>query len=446
MRSILASLVTLMGSSFFVHMANAAITTMIALVVAQSGGEQSDVALIAASYSLGFIAGCFLTPRHIVRIGLIRGFAAAAAILTISIVALDLAYEVSLWAMLRFSMGASMAAILAISDAWINNKAPSDQRGRIIAVYAILLGSASLVGQIVFLVADAGADGFVLTFAITTNIAVVVVAIASRDAPVLHEQPKRRLFSLTSTSMAANVGAFASGFMVTSTVSILPFYQLSHGVDEDLVAVVLITLHIGRLAFMWPVGRLSDGLGRGKVLTMLSSIVISVMVLALVLGEGEGQAVSGEMGVFVQTMAFFLILLLGGAIYPIYSVSSALAFDKAGERSIMDVSTTLLAINSVGAIVGPFTVSIAGELFGDFSLLLCLLVVAGMSFMAGLSSRKTLEPTEVVTASVTAVPPTSVEMAQAAAEVVEEEHQKAAEESAQDAESEQVNRSHAESA
>ena len=90
MRSVLSSLAALMGSSFFVHLANSAITTMIALVGAQQGGAQSDVAFIAASYSTGFIFGCFLTPRHVARIGLIRAFAAAAAVLTISIVALDI--------------------------------------------------------------------------------------------------------------------------------------------------------------------------------------------------------------------------------------------------------------------------------------------------------------------------------------------------------------------
>lgn len=218
MRSVLSSLAALMGSSFFVHLANSAITTMIALVVAQQGGAQSDVAFIAASYSTGFIFGCFLTPRHVARIGLIRAFAAAAAVLTISIVALDIFYEVTLWAFLRFSMGASMAAILAISDAWMNNKAPGEMRGRIIAANATLLGGASLLGQMVFLFTDAGVEDFVLMFAITTNIAVVFVAIASRDAPVLEERPKQKLFSMTFTSPVATVGAFTSGFMITSVV------------------------------------------------------------------------------------------------------------------------------------------------------------------------------------------------------------------------------------
>jgi hypothetical protein len=49
-----------MAASFLVHASNAAITTMIAIVVAQRGGEQSDVSLIAACYALGFMLGCFV--------------------------------------------------------------------------------------------------------------------------------------------------------------------------------------------------------------------------------------------------------------------------------------------------------------------------------------------------------------------------------------------------
>jgi hypothetical protein len=42
--------------------------TMIAIVIAgQPGGEQSDVSLIAASYSLGFMASCFMAPAQAFR-------------------------------------------------------------------------------------------------------------------------------------------------------------------------------------------------------------------------------------------------------------------------------------------------------------------------------------------------------------------------------------------
>ena len=69
MRSTLAKLTSLISASFFVTMSNAAITTMIGILVAEADGEQSDVALIAACYSVGFLAGCILAPTQIQRVG-----------------------------------------------------------------------------------------------------------------------------------------------------------------------------------------------------------------------------------------------------------------------------------------------------------------------------------------------------------------------------------------
>jgi len=56
MRSILLSLSSLISTSFLVDMWNAAITTMIGNFVAKTGGDQSDVELIASCYSVGFLA------------------------------------------------------------------------------------------------------------------------------------------------------------------------------------------------------------------------------------------------------------------------------------------------------------------------------------------------------------------------------------------------------
>jgi predicted MFS family arabinose efflux permease len=101
MRAILMSLASLMGATFLVQASNKAITTLIGVTIAERDGTQSDVALIAACYSIGFLVGCILSPSMVPRIGLIRAFTAAAALLTISIIALDLFDSVSARALLR---------------------------------------------------------------------------------------------------------------------------------------------------------------------------------------------------------------------------------------------------------------------------------------------------------------------------------------------------------
>ena len=427
MRTILVSLTSLISASFFVNMSNAAITTMIGIYVAEIGGEQSDVALIAACYSVGFLAGCLLGPRHIHRIGYPRSFTAAAAVLTIAIVALDISDTPLVWAGLRMMMGFAVAVTTAVTDAWINDKTPNDRRGRVIAIYAMVLGIASVMSQMAFFFLDAGSNGFVLLFAIAMNCAVVLVALTSAAPPEV-SAPSASLFTgLGGVSKAAAVGAFSSGFARAGYISIVPFYLRTHGLEENLIALSLAMLYLGRLVFQWPVGLISDRFDRRTVLAVLSLIVATITLLEILPGKigstylYEGQILAGEAGTVMQVGAFLLVLLLGGALFPLYSVASSLAFDRAEGRSMVGISTSLLIAYSIGSIAGPFAVMVTDSLFGDSALAICIMVACILTAVVGLYRRTTKEgPRQHIPTAATAVPETSLEMAHIAGERAEE--------------------------
>lgn len=421
MREKLGELSPLMAASFLVHASNAAITTMIAIVVAQRGGEQSDVSLIAACYALGFMLGCFVAPSQAFRVGLVRAYAGAAAVVTMTIVGMELLEGTGLWAFLRFMMGASIAAVLAISDAWMNSNTPGNLRGRVIATYSIVLGMGSLTSQMIFLFVDAGTDDLVLMFAIVMNFAVVLVLFTSSNPPTMEAPLKKKFRMLTITSKTAGISAFVSGFAIVSIISIGPFYLIEHEVTSELVAMALATLYLGRLLFQWPIGLLSDRLDRRTVLVSLSAVVAALMVLAILIGKLDGKAFNGDLGLVVQIGTFIITLLLGGMLYPIYSVASSLAFDRAKGRSMIDISTSLLVIYSLGSIAGPFTIMAVSEVIQGPALPVCVLIACATIVGTGLYRKiSVVEPTEHVPSTVI-TPESSVEMAQAAATVVEKQ-------------------------
>ena len=113
--------------------------------------------------------------------------------------------------------------------------------------------------------------------------------------------------------------------------------------------------------------------------------------------------------------------LIGGAMYPVYSVSSSLAFDRAEGKSLVDVSTTILAIHTLGAIAGPFTVSLIGTVLGDAALYSSMIIASGVILATVLLRGRVAEPVERRTKTVGPTPKSSVEMVQAAAEVVEQQ-------------------------
>ncbi|MEP5766369.1 MAG: MFS transporter [Halieaceae bacterium] len=420
MRSILISLASLIGSSFFVQFSNAAVITFVAIIIAESGGTQSDVALIASAYSVGFILGCFLAPPQIFRIGLVRGYAAAAGVMTIAIVALELLDGIAALTVLRFLMGASFAAVMAIADSWINDKAPSDQRGRILAVYSVFLGLASILSQVFFLTLDATEDGFVLTFAISMNMAVVLVALGTTKQPKLGGTAPKYLRPLSFVSTPATIAAFNSGFCTTAIIAITPFYLAEHGVDENLIAMVIGAIYLGRLACQWPIGLISDRLDRRTLLFALSVAVIALCFLSLLVGGGQGQNITGDRGVLVQALGFLVSFALGGALYPMYSVAAALAFDRAEGRSMMEISTTMLVVHSIGAIMGPIAVIFLSGFFGDFALHVASMFTCALVAVSCVVGKAIRAPAESPTKAVASVTTNSVGMAETSAEIVEE--------------------------
>ena len=419
MRKKLTELSPLMMASFLVQVSNAATTTLIAIVIAQKGGEQSDVSLIAACYALGFVMGCFAAPTQVFRVGLIRAYASAAAVVTISIVGLELLEGTALWALLRFMMGASIAAVLAISDTWMNNNTPGELRGRVIAFYSIVLGVGSLASQMIFLFADAGADDLILTFAVIMNCSVVLVSLTSSAPPAIEKPSGTKFRLITITSWTACVSAFVSGFTVVSIISILPFYLTEHDIRAEMVAISLAVLYLGRLVFQWPVGALSDRLDRRTVLIALAVVVAALAILGILVGAQDGKAYSGELGLTMQIWAFLTTLLLGGALFPMYSVASALAFDRAEGKSMIDISTTLLVVYSLGSIAGPFTIMTVSEITGNPALPICILASCALVIVTGLVRKVMVVESSEHLSSAGIIPESSVEMAQATAIVAE---------------------------
>ena len=88
---------------------------------------------------------------------------------------------------------------------------------------------------------------------------------------------------------------------------------------------------------------------------------------------------------------------------------------------MIDISTSLLVIYSLGSIAGPFTVMAISEITEGPALPISILAASALIIGTGLFRKlSVVVPTEHM-ASTVAVPESSVEMVQAAAAVIEEQ-------------------------
>jgi MFS family permease len=111
---------------------------------------------------------------------------------------------------------------------------------------------------------------------------------------------------------------------------------------------------IGSLITLWPIGYLSDRIKRRLVMSLLSVIAILSCMLAIFISK--------------DGIAFYLVIvLLGGAAMPMYSICVAYANDRLEPHQIVGASGSLVMVSGIGLSTGPIIVAFFMDLYGvDF--------------------------------------------------------------------------------
>jgi MFS family permease len=101
---------------------------------------------------------------------------------------------------------------------------------------------------------------------------------------------------------------------------------------------------IGNLISNWPVGYLSDRIGRRAIMAALSIISIVCCLLAIATPK--------------DSITFYLVILaLGGAAMPMYSICVAYANDRLQPHQIVAASGSLVMVSGIGLMTGPIVIA-----------------------------------------------------------------------------------------
>ncbi len=358
----LQALLLSMGS---IHLATAALGTLVALRIAAIGGSAELASLVAASYSLGFLLGCFLTYKPLANVGYVRAFAAAAALSAMFALLMSRTDSAASWVIARFVIGMATAGLYSVGEAWINDSAPSESRGRILAVYSTVLGVASVASQaLVAFVAEDIAAGFVL-MAATFCFAIVVLALTNVKQPAVKGHATVRLLPVFRYSPTAFVGTLVTGIVVTVFLSILPFQASTVGISSTTITVNIAMAYAGRILFQYPLGRISDLMDRRVVVVGLSLVASGVLLLIAVFVTADGSALRGEPGMMISIVAAGVSIVLGGTLLPLYAILMAHAMDRTDPIYVPSTAITLLFVFTVGGVLGPVLVAMISAVFGD---------------------------------------------------------------------------------
>jgi MFS family permease len=254
--------------------------------------------------------------------------------------------------------------LFVVIESWLNERSSNENRGIVFSTYVMITLTVMAGGQMMTLLYDpSGLQLFVIA-SVLVSLGAVPVALSKSQTP---EQPHdveldiRRLFKLSPTG---TIGCLAVGIANGAFWSLAPLFTAGVSNDPSLAAWFMSATVVGGAAGQWPLGYLSDKIGRRK--TLLLSTVSCAIVAAFILVLG------GRMG-------FVGINALGAAwgffAFPMYTIAVAHANDYAEADDYVMVSSGLLLMFGIGAIAGPFVAAAVMVLSGTSGLYLMTLLV-----------------------------------------------------------------------
>ena len=316
------------------------------------GFTAAEIGMLGSAHFLGFFIGCWWAPRLMGEVGHSRAFAAFIAAGTIGVMAHMLIPHALAWAVMRMAAGLAVAGCYTIVEAWLQSKVTNETRGRAMGVYRVVDIMGSLGAQLIIAILPPAEYVSYTILALLTCSALFPLVLTRAEAPATGAAPRLRPALAWERSPLASVGVVVSGVTGAAFRMVGPLYGLAVGLSPDLIALFLAAYVVGGAIAQIPVGWLADRFDRRAVLIWLSVASVAACALTVALGG------AGPVGVFLAA-GFF-----GLTTFPIYSVSTAHAHDRAEPLERVELSAALMFLYGVGAIASPLIASVLIAWFG----------------------------------------------------------------------------------
>lgn len=328
------------------------------------GFSTVSTGVVMAAYFAGFLAGSRAVTSFIRSVGHIRVFAALASMTSTAVLVYALAVMPAAWVVMRFITGFCMAGLYIVAESWINDLATNKTRGRLLGIYMVASMGGIAGGQFLLNAADPASFELFVLASLLISLALIPIALSATSSP-----PTR-----TSTPMSLRelVGVVPTGFAVSfmvgtahgALIGMGAVYATAAGLRPSQVALFLGAPMVGGVIFQLPIGWLSDWVPRRGVMFGVAAAATACGLGLLVVEPGS-------------IASYGLMLLLGGASFPLYSLAIAHTNDWIEPDQVMGAASALVTVNGIGAIFGPLLAAGLILVFGNALYVASLIVTHG---------------------------------------------------------------------
>lgn len=343
MKAVLASMTSLFLSTAILLVGHGLQYTLIPIYAVHLNWQPEIIGYIGSSYFSGFVIGCLTIPALVSRVGHIRVFASLIALLAASMLFIALSEHFAYWLLARALMGWAMAGTYMVIESWLNEKTPSENRGSVLSIYAVITLAAICGGQLLVGLSFSYTEMFMIA-AIIMLIGVLPIGLTTRMVPSPIPAMRFSFKRLLGVSQIAMVGAFIGGIISGGFWALGPLVADANSLSTSQIGIFMAVTLIGGAVFQFPLGRASDYIDRRKVIGIVAAIGVLVCAAA--------------MQPFIKhpTFIFIIMFIFGGLVFPIYALCLAHANDNT-DLSVIEVGSGILMMNSLGSVVGPLVIS-----------------------------------------------------------------------------------------
>ena len=326
-------------------------STLLSLRGTLEGFPAPVIGLVMSCYYLGYLLGTNIAPRLLRQVGHIRVFAALAAVASATILVQGACINPWMWALFRLLSGVCFAGIYVVAESWLNDRATSANRGRLLAVYMVVLYIGLGSAQFLLVVADPHTATPFMLVSILISLAMVPIVVSAEHVPQGAAPRGVRLRELYRNSPLGVVAVSTSGLISSTIYSIGPVYARLSGLTTSGVATFMAVSILAGVLTQYPVGRLSDRMDRR---TVIAGICALTTVIATSLATFR----------HLPGVAFYVLAaLFSGLALTLYSLAVSHVNDKLEPSQMVAASSALLFLNGTAAAIGP---TFAGSLIAAF--------------------------------------------------------------------------------
>jgi MFS family permease len=226
-------------------------------------------------------------------------------------------------------------------ESWINEQSPSEKRGQVLSIYRMVDLIAVTIGQFLLNAADPKEYILFSVVAILISLAIFPISLSTSNAPMAVTSTKLNIKKLIKISPLAVAGCFAVGLSSGAFWAVAPVFVQKLGYPVLMVSIFMSVVVFSGAIMQWPIGWLSDKIGRRIVIIFVS---VGGAVSGLFLWQFSPDSIS--------------LMILGGALYgmfamQIFGMSAAHANDYAMSDEFVSVNGGLLLIYGIGSVIGP---------------------------------------------------------------------------------------------